>query len=93
MNCLYFINSQDTPKDGADLFEHIKDSEAHSDMQTLDVATADQQEEQPIPNKDMEDAEPMEEEEAESVRPDDSHEENKVSQELEIKTKEEKSTM
>ncbi|XP_064595226.1 midasin-like [Liolophura sinensis] len=68
--------NEDTQKDGADLFEHIKDTDAHSDMQTLDVATSDQQEEQPIPNKDMEEAEPMEEE-AESVRPDERQEENK----------------
>ena len=38
----------------ADLYEHIKDSSSHHDAQALDTATADQQAEQPIPNKDME---------------------------------------
>ena len=32
----------------SDLYEHIKDSTQHYDAQTLDVATAEQQEEQPI---------------------------------------------
>lgn len=32
----------------SDLYEHIKDSKEHYDAQTLDVATTEQQEEQPI---------------------------------------------
>ncbi|XP_067673927.1 midasin-like [Haliotis asinina] len=49
------------PQKESDLYEHIKEATSHHEAQTLDVATAEQQEEQPVANQKEEEAEPMEE--------------------------------
>jgi len=41
----------------ADMYEHVKDSESHYDTQTLDVATAEQQEKQGQISQENEEAE------------------------------------
>ncbi|KAH3728934.1 hypothetical protein DPMN_054897 [Dreissena polymorpha] len=49
---------QDTNADqGADMFEHVKDSDSHHDAQTLDTATAEQQREQGQITQEQEEAE------------------------------------
>ena len=49
---------QDTNADqGADMFEHVKDSDSHHDAQTLDTATTEQQREQGQITQKQEDAE------------------------------------
>ncbi|XP_048240547.1 midasin-like [Haliotis rufescens] len=50
---------ENKPQKESDLYEHIKESSSQYDAQTLDVATAEQQEEQPVANQNEEEAEPM----------------------------------
>ena len=58
-------------RDDADLYEHIKDAASHHDAQTLDAATAEQeQHQQPVVNPDQED-EKMEDENEENKDDDD----------------------
>lgn len=50
------VTIQEHESKKADLYEHVKDSKSHYDEQTLDVATAEQQEEQGKITPDNEDA-------------------------------------
>ncbi|XP_041350636.1 midasin-like [Gigantopelta aegis] len=70
-------NPDESDKPNTDLYEHVKDSTSHHDAQTLDVATDEQQAQQPVPNKNMEEeGEPVDEEDDVLMDEQDDNDEN-----------------
>ncbi|XP_077869169.1 midasin [Saccoglossus kowalevskii] len=54
----------------SDLYEHVKDPAVHHDKQTLDAATEEQQQEQPVPNVESDnDVEDMEQDDVDDMQP------------------------